>query len=63
MEFDEIFRELDKALVERREITCIKQQIGRKIRWIIEIEDPRKSREFESRIANFLRKIRGGKHA
>ena len=66
MEFDDVFRDLEKAVVQKQEIKCFKQQSDNAIRWIIEISEPKKAREFESRLNTFFqalkRKFRGEYH-
>lgn len=58
MEFDEVFRDLNRAVVQRQEVKIVKQKIGSEIRWIILIRDPEKSKEFESRLFGFLQKLK-----
>jgi len=59
MDFEELFRELEEVVIERREIICVRQQIGRRVRWMVEINDQERVEEFEGRLAKFLRKLRG----
>ena len=66
MEFDEIFDELNDAVFDKKEIRIFKVEFGDKTRWFIEIGDPQKAGEFESRLSRFinaLKKIRGEKDA
>jgi len=58
MDFDEVFGDLDRAMIQKQEINILKQKVGNKIRWIITIEDLEKSKEFESRLFGFLQKLK-----
>ena len=57
-EFDEVFRDLERAAVLRQEVRCFKHEVDGRIRWIIEISDPEGAREFEERLTAFLARIR-----
>ena len=58
-EFDEVFRDLERATMLRQEVRCFKHEVDGKIRWVIEISDPERAKEFEERLAAFLARIRG----
>ena len=58
MEFDDVFRDLNKAVIWKQEIKCFKQQSGNSIRWIIEISEPKKASEFESRLNSFFQSLK-----
>jgi len=56
-EFDEVFRELERAIIERKEIRCIRKQYGDKTIWIIEIFEPHTSM-FDKKMGRFIEKIK-----
>jgi len=61
MIFDDVFKDLENAIVMRQEINCFKQSINGRTRWIIEIDDPQSEANFETRLKEFLRRIGGKK--
>jgi hypothetical protein len=58
MGFEDVFHDLDKALVMKQEIKCFRRQINGKVIWTIEIDDANTSRRFESKMAAFLDRVR-----
>jgi hypothetical protein len=61
--YDDLFRDLDSALVTKQEINCFKQKSNGRTRWIIEIDDPHEVSKFEAKLFSVLNRIRGKKDA
>jgi hypothetical protein len=55
---DELFRDLENAVIMRREFHCYKQQVNGNTRWVIEFSDPQEANIFESKLNRFLNRFR-----
>jgi hypothetical protein len=56
--YDDVFRDMDKALVRKQEIKCFKQEVNGRIRWIVEIDDPQETKKFESKMFSFFERMK-----
>lgn len=56
--YDDLFRDLNRAVVKKQEIRCFKQEVNGRIRWVVEIDDPYEAKRFESRILGFLKRMK-----
>jgi len=54
MEFDEVLKDLNRAVIHKQEISCIRHQRNGQIRWVIDISDPAEAESFQNRLTSFF---------
>jgi len=54
MRIEDVFPELENAVIQNREISCSRHERNGRVRWVIEIDDPEAAKSFQDRMLSFL---------
>jgi hypothetical protein len=61
MRIDDVFDELENAVVQQQEISCHRSEKNGRIKWVIEILDPETAETFQVKMNAFLDRLKQAK--